>query len=75
MMEKELEDGLNKVGLGPGGLRGKLSVMGVNIEQAARHPATLAVGISTACWAHRRSCIKINPDFTYDFLTHKGVTL
>ena len=75
MMEEELEKGLNELGLGPGGLSGKLSVMGVNIEQAARHPATLAVGISTACWAHRRACIKINPDFTYDFVTSKGVTL
>lgn len=75
MMEEELEKGLNELGLGPGGLSGKLSVMGVNIEQAARHPATLAVGLSTACWAHRRACIKIYPDFTYDFVTSKGVTL
>ena len=75
MMEEELEKGLNELGLGPGGLSGKLSVMGVNIEQAARHPATLAVGISTACWAHRRGCIKINPDLSYDFVTSKGVTL
>ncbi|MCR5200370.1 MAG: L(+)-tartrate dehydratase subunit alpha [Saccharofermentans sp.] len=75
MMEEELEKGLNELGLGPGGLSGKLSVMGVNIEQAARHPATLAVGISTACWAHRRGCIRINPDLTYDFVTSKGVTL
>jgi L(+)-tartrate dehydratase alpha subunit len=75
MMEEELEKGLNELGLGPGGLSGKLSVMGVNIEQAARHPATLAVGLSTACWAHRRACIMINSDFTYDFVTSKGVTL
>ena len=75
MLEKEIEDGLNEIGLGPGGLRGKLSVMGVNIEQAARHPATLAVGLSTACWAHRRAAIKIRPDFSYEFLTHKGVEL
>lgn len=75
MMEEELEKGLNELGLGPGGLSGKLSVMGVNIEQAARHPATLAVGITTACWAHRRGHIVIKPDFTYDYLSSKGVTL
>ena len=74
-MEKLLEDGLNSIGLGPGGFGGKLSVMGVNIEQASRHPATLAMGMSTACWAHRRAGIRINPDFTYDFFTHKGVVL
>ncbi len=52
-----------------------MSVMGVNIEQASRHPATLAMGMSTACWAHRRAGIRINPDFTYDFFTHKGAVL
>jgi L(+)-tartrate dehydratase alpha subunit len=74
-MEKLIEDGLNSIGLGPGGFGGKLSVMGVNIEQASRHPATLAMGLSTACWAHRRAGIRINPDFTYDFFTHKGAVL
>ena len=74
-MEKLLEEGLNSIGLGPGGFGGKLSVMGVNIEQASRHPATLAMGMSTACWAHRRAGIKIKPDFTYDFFTHKGAVL
>ncbi|MCR4688879.1 MAG: L(+)-tartrate dehydratase subunit alpha [Saccharofermentans sp.] len=74
-MEKLIEDGLNSVGLGPGGFGGKLSCMGVNIEQASRHPATLAMGLSTACWAHRRAGIRIKPDYGYDFFTHKGVTL
>ena len=74
-MEDDICEGLNKIGLGPGGFGGKMSVMGVNIEQAARHPATLAMGLSTACWAHRRAGIRIGPDFTYDFFTHKGVTL
>lgn len=74
-METLIEDGLNSIGLGPGGLGGKLSVMGVNIEQASRHPATLAMGLSTACWAHRRAGIRIRPDFSYDFFTHKGAVL
>ena len=74
-MEKLIEDGLNSIGLGPGGFGGRLSVMGVNIEQASRHPATLAMGMSTACWAHRRAGIRIKPDFTYDFFTHKGAIL
>ena len=74
-METLIEEGLNSIGLGPGGLGGKLSCMGVNIEQASRHPATLAMGLSTACWAHRRAGIRIKPDFSYDFFTHKGASL
>ena len=53
-MEKLMEDGLNKLGLGPQGLSGNNSVMGVHIESAARHPSTIGVGVSTGCWSHRR---------------------
>ena len=38
-MEKLLEDGINAIGLGPQGMGGKYSVMGVNIENTARHPS------------------------------------
>ncbi|MDR4410539.1 L(+)-tartrate dehydratase subunit alpha, partial [Bacillus anthracis] len=31
-LEKMLEDGINKIGLGPQGMSGNTSVMGVNIE-------------------------------------------
>lgn len=73
--EAMIEAGLNQLNLGPGGLTGVNSVMGVNVEHAARHPACLAVGISTGCWAHRRAVIHINADMTYDMVSHKGVTL
>lgn len=71
-LEKQIEEGLNALKLGPGGLSGENSVMGVHIEQAARHPATLAVGLSTGCWAHRRAAIKIKADLSYEMLSHKG---
>lgn len=74
-LEERIEKGLNEIGLGPGGFTGKESVMGVNIEQAGRHPATIAVGLSTGCWAHRRALIKINADLSYEILSHKGVIL
>lgn len=74
-LEKMIEKGLNDIGIGPGGVTGVNSVMGVHIEQAGRHPATLAVGISTGCWAHRRALIKINSDLEYEMLSHKGAIL
>lgn len=36
--EQIIEKGLNDINIGPGGLKGALSVMGVHVEQAARHP-------------------------------------
>ncbi len=74
-MEKLLEKGLNDVGLGPQGLSGNNSVMGVHIESAARHPSTIGVGVSVGCWAHRRGTIRINEDMSYEILSHRGAKL
>lgn len=74
-MELLIEKGLNDVGIGPQGLSGKNSVLGVHIEKAARHPSTISVAVSVGCWNHRRGTIRINPDMTYEILSHHGATL
>ena len=74
-MEQLLEEGLNEIGIGPQGLTGKNSVMGVNIESSARHPSTIGVAVSTGCWAHRRGKIRINADLSYEIISHKGAVL
>lgn len=74
-METLLEAGLNEMGIGPQGLTGTDSVMGVNIESSARHPSTIGVAVSTGCWAHRRGRIRVNPDLSYRIISHEGVTL
>lgn len=74
-METLLEDGLNEIGIGPQGLSGNSSVMGVNIENSARHPSTIGVAVSTGCWAHRRGRIRIHADLSYDILSHKDAVL
>ena len=74
-LEKMLEKGLNEIEIGPGGITGKSSVMAVHIEQAGRHPSTLAVGLSTGCWAHRRALIKIDSNLEYELISHKGAIL
>ena len=73
--ERMVEDGLNRINIGPGGLTGEGSVMGVNVETAARHPSCLAVGVSVGCWGHRRGAIRIHADMSYELLSYKGVTL
>ena len=74
LMERLLTEGLNELGLGPQGLTGEASVMGVNIESSARHPSTIGVAVSTGCWAHRRGKIRIHADLTWDVLSHEGFT-
>jgi L(+)-tartrate dehydratase alpha subunit len=74
-MELLLEQGLNDVGLGPQGLSGNSSVMGVHIESSARHPSTIGVGVSVGCWAHRRGTIRIGADLSCEILSHKGARI
>jgi L(+)-tartrate dehydratase alpha subunit len=74
-LETMIEKGLNEIGLGPGGVTGNKSVMGVHIEHAGRHPATIAVGLSTGCWAHRRGLIRIDSKLQYETISYKGAAL
>jgi L(+)-tartrate dehydratase alpha subunit len=74
-MEILLEEGLNELGIGPQGLTGANSVMGVHIESSARHPSTIGVAVSTGCWAHRRGRIRINADLSHEIVSHQGVAL
>lgn len=69
-MEKLLEDGINEIGLGPQGMGGKYSVMGVNIENTARHPSTIGVAVNVGCWSHRRGHIVIDRDLNVTCDTH-----
>lgn len=74
-MEKLLEDGINSIGLGPQGISGSASVMGVHIENTARHPSTIGVAVSTGCWSHRRGHIRFDKDLNYTITSHSGVSI
>ncbi len=69
-MEDMLFRELNAIGIGVQGLGGKESVLGVNIENTVRHPATLAVAVSYGCWSFRRGCITFNSDLSFFSSTH-----
>ena len=68
-------EGINAIGLGPQGMGGKYSVMGVHIENTARHPSTIGVAVNVGCWSHRRGHIIFDKDLNYTITTHSGVTL
>lgn len=74
-MEKLLEDGINKIGLGPQGLTGKNSVLGVHIENTARHPSVIGVAVNVGCWSHRRGHIVFDRELNYLIDSHMGVEL
>ena len=72
-MERLLEEGINKIGLGPQGLMGKNSVMGVNIENSARHPSVIGVAVNVGCWSHRRGHIVFDRELNYTIDSHSEV--
>jgi len=70
-LEQELLEMLNGLGIGPMGLGGRTTVLGVNVEYAYRHPALIPVGIATQCWAARRATARITSGGEVEILSHK----
>jgi fumarate hydratase class I len=55
----------NRLGIGPLGLGGKTTLLGVKIGKLHRVPASYFVTISYMCWVYRRRSIRIEPDGTW----------
>jgi fumarate hydratase subunit alpha len=70
-LEKELYEAANMTGIGPMGLGGKITVLGVNVDYAHRHPASYPAAVAFQCWAARRATAVIHPDGAVEYLTHK----
>lgn len=51
--ELDLLGRINSLGIGPMGLGGDTTALGVRIEKASCHTASLPVAINFQCWAHR----------------------
>ena len=52
-IERELTSAINSLGMGPMGLGGKTTVLGVNIMEAPTHIAGLPVAVNVSCHATR----------------------
>ncbi len=52
-LEKELLNEINKLNIGPGGLGGKVTALGVNIEIYPTHIAGLPVAVNMCCHVNR----------------------
>ena len=53
-LELQLLRDINSLGIGPMGLGGKTTALGVKIGVNHRHPASYFVDVSVGCWAMRR---------------------
>ncbi|MHC4599596.1 MAG: fumarate hydratase [Planctomycetota bacterium] len=65
-LEDRLLEEANRLGVGPMGLGGKTTILGVKAAAAHRHPASYFVSVAYLCWAARKRRMT---------LTGEGVTL
>ncbi len=70
-LEKDIFEAVNMTGIGPMGLGGKTTVLGVHIDYAFRHPASFPAAVAFNCWASRRAAARISADGKVEYLTHK----
>ncbi len=58
-LERAILDKVNKTGIGPGGLGGTVTALGVHIETFPCHIATLPVAVSLSCHAARHATVTL----------------
>lgn len=56
-LEERIFKEINQLGIGPLGLGGKTTALGVKIGVNHRHPASYFVDVSVCCWANRRASL------------------
>jgi fumarate hydratase class I len=61
-LEKQLMKESNELSIGPMGLGGNTTVLGVKMRGMHRLPASFYVSIAYMCWAHRRRRMVVNGD-------------
>jgi len=61
-IELELLDKINQLGIGAMGLGEGPTALDLHIEMAARHPASLPVGVVISCWALRHAKATVSKD-------------
>ncbi len=65
-IEIELLNAINNLEIGVMGLGNGPTAIDVHIELAARHPASLPVGVVMSCWALRHKKVTVYKDGTYE---------
>lgn len=70
-LERKLTELINRLGVGPMGLGGDTTCLGVKIEVGCRHPASYPVGVAIQCWAARRASARITSRGEVEITSHR----
>lgn len=69
-LEERLYRAVNQMEIGPLGIGGDTSCIGLHIELAGGHSASCSVAVALSCWAARYSRARIYGNDSVDFITH-----
>lgn len=71
-LERQVLDEANSLGIGPMGMGGKTTLLGVKIAARTRLPASFFVTVAYLCWACRRRGVRVAADGTVSELERMG---
>ncbi len=69
-MERKLYEAVNQMKIGPLGIGGDTSCLGLHIDVAGGHSAGCSVAVALSCWAARYSRARIRGNASAEFMTH-----
>jgi fumarate hydratase subunit alpha len=67
-LEEELLERVNELGIGIMGLGEGPTALDLHVEVAARHPATMPVGVVMSCWALRHASARVTREGRASFI-------
>ncbi len=65
-LEEALKEGLNSLGIGAQGLKGRTVALEVHVESSSRHTADIAVAVNVSCYMHRRGTIRFDRGLSWE---------
>lgn len=71
-LEERITEAVNQTGIGPGGLGGDVTALGVMLEAEPTHIAGMPVGVTINCWADRKVRINFFPENSEELTAQGG---
>jgi tartrate/fumarate subfamily iron-sulfur-dependent hydro-lyase alpha chain len=72
-LEEQLYQASNKLGIGPMGVGGDTTCLGLHMEVAGTHSAMFPIAVAFSCWATRYSRAIIRAHDTVEYRTHPSL--
>jgi len=73
-LEETIYEEVNKMGIGPMGVGGDTTCLGVHMDVAGSHTAGASIAVTFYCWSARYSKARIMSNEVVEYLTHSNIS-